>query len=109
MDRLSININGVAKQLSLLKTIKASGPDAIPPWFLTEHAAEIAPILANILQDSIESGTVSSRWKSANVCGLFKKGKKSDPSNYRPISLTCIASKILQHTEHSHVMKHFEY
>ena len=29
---LSITINGVAKQLSLLKTNKASGPDAIPPW-----------------------------------------------------------------------------
>ena len=91
IDSLSITTNGAAKQLSLLKTNKASGPDAIPSWFLKEHAAEIAPILTNIFQDSIESGTVPSRWKSANVCGVFKKGKKSDPSNYRPISLTCIA------------------
>ena len=89
---LTVTINGVAKQLSLLKANKASGPDPIPPWFLKEFAAEIAPILTNIFQDSIESGTVPSRWKSANVCGVFKKGKKSDPSNYRPISLTCIAS-----------------
>ena len=73
---LSITINGVAKQLSLLKTNKASGPDAIPPWFLKEYAAEIAPILTNIFQDSIESGTVPSRWKSANVCGVFKKREK---------------------------------
>ena len=109
IDSLSITINGVAKQLSLLKTNKASGPDAIPPWFLKEYAAEIAPILTNIFQDSIESGTVPSRWKSANVCGVFKKGKKSDPSNYSPISLTCIASKILEHIVHSHVMKHFEH
>ena len=40
---------------------------------------------------------------------FFRKGKKSDPSNYRPISLTCIASKILEHIVHSHVMKHFEH
>ena len=92
-----------------MNTNKASGPDAILPWFLKEHAAEIAPILANIFQDSIESGTVLSRWKSVNVCGVFKKGKKSDPSNYRPISLTSIASKILEHIVHSHVMKHFEH
>ena len=105
----SITINGVAKQLSLLKTNKASGPDAIPLWFLNEHSAEIAPILTNIFQDSIESGTVPSRWKSANVCGVFKKGKKSDPSNYRPISLTCVASKILEHIVHSQVVKHFEH
>ena len=58
---------------------------------------------------AIESGTVPSRWKSANVSGVFKKGEKSDPSNYRPISLTCIASKILEHIVHSHVMKHFEH
>ena len=38
----------------------------------------------------------------------LKKGKKSDPSNYRPVSLTCIALKILEHIVHSHVMKHFE-
>ena len=99
---LTIAINGVAKQLSLLKTDKASGPDAIPPWFLKEYAA-------NIFQDSIESGTVPSRWKSANVCGVFKKEKRSDPSNYRPISLTCIASKILEHIVHSRVMRHFEH
>ena len=109
IDNLTITINGVAKQLLLLKTDKASGPDAIPPWFLKEYAAEIAPILTNIFQDSIESGTVPSRWKSANVCGVFKKGKRSDLSNYRPISLTCIASKVLEHIVHSHVMKHFEH
>lgn len=109
IDSLSITTNGVAKQLSLLKTNKASGPDAIPPWFLKEHAAEIAPILTNIFQDSIESGTVPSRWKSANVCGVFKKGRKSDPSNYRPISLTSITSKILEDIVYSHVTKHFEH
>ena len=38
----------------------------------------------------------------------LKKGKKSDPSNYRPVSLTCIALKILEHIVRSHVMKHFE-
>ena len=66
-DSLSFTINGVAKQLSLLKTNKASGPDTIPLWFLKEYSAEIAPILTNIFQDSIESGTVPSRWKSANA------------------------------------------
>ena len=110
IDSLSITTNGVAKQLSLLKSNKASGPDAILLWFLKEHAAEIAPILTNILEDSIKSGTVPStvdgNWQMYVVS--LKKGKKSDLSNYRPISLTCIASKILKHIVHSHVMKLFE-
>ena len=40
------------------------------------------------------------------MCAVFKKGKKSDPANYRPISLTCVASKILKHIVHSFIMKH---
>ena len=59
-----------------------------------------------IYQDSIITGTVPLKWRNVNVCAVFKKGKKSDPANYRPISLTCIASKILEHVVHSHVMKH---
>jgi hypothetical protein len=38
----------------------------------------------------------------------LQKREKSDPVNYRPISLTCIASKILEHIIHSHVMKHLQ-
>lgn len=40
------------------------------------------------------------------MCEVFKKGKKPDPANYRPISLTCVASKILKHIVHSFNMKH---
>ena len=38
----------------------------------------------------------------------FKNGNKFDPANYRPVSLTCISCKILEHIVHSHVMKHLE-
>ena len=37
----------------------------------------------------------------------FSKGGKSDPSNYRPISLTCVLCKILEHIVASSVAKHF--
>lgn len=47
------------------------------------------------------------RWKEANECAFFKKGRKTDPANYRPsISLTCVASKILKHIVHHCIMKH---
>ena len=103
---LIITITGVTKQLTSLKTNKACGPDNIPSWFLKEYAHEISPILTDIYRDSIITGTVPLKWKNANVCAILKKGKKSDPANYRPISLTCIASK--KHIVHSHVMKHLQ-
>ena len=103
---INITTYGVEKQLSELKVDKAYGPDGIPPWFLKENAHEISKVLTDIYQDCIDTGTVPIQWKHANVCAIHKKGKKSDPSNYRPVSLTCIASKVLEHIVHSHVMKH---
>ena len=108
LGSLIVTLPGVIKQLTSLKPNKASGPDEIPPWFLKEYAHEIGLILTAIYQASINFGIVPFRWKYAHVCGVFKSGEKSDPCNYRPISLTCIASKVLEHIVHSHVMKHLD-
>ncbi|CAB3999350.1 Hypothetical predicted protein [Paramuricea clavata] len=88
-----ISARGVVAQLSVLKPDKAPGPDEIPLWFMKEYANKIAPTLTKIFQESIDIGVVPKKWKNANVTAIFKKGSKSDPKNYRPISLTCIASK----------------
>jgi hypothetical protein len=40
---------------------------------------------------------VPSDWRQANVISVFKKGEKYLASNYRPISLTCICYKVLEH------------
>ena len=53
-------------------------------------------------------GTVPDQWEEANICPIFKKGKKSDTINYKPVSLTCVACKVLEHIIHSFVMKHLE-
>ena len=47
-------------------------------------------------------------WKKANIVPLFKKGDKSLPENYRPISLTSLSCKLLEHVVHSSIMTHFD-
>ena len=46
------------------------------------------------------------QWKQALVTGIFKKWSKSDPANYRPISLTYLSCKVMEHIVLSHIAKH---
>ena len=45
-------------------------------------------------------------WKLALVTPLFKKESRKEPSNYQPISLTCICSKLLEHIIYTSIMSH---
>ena len=104
INKLIISPDGVKKQLLNLDDNKASGPDQLPPWFLKAYADNLYEMLCDIFSTSVKLGSIPSRWKEANICSVFKKGNKNDPANYRPISLTCVCCKILEHIIHSHVM-----
>ena len=106
---IHIHTAGVAQLLLNLKTHKAAGPDNFPSHFLKEVAHEIAPALSFIFQASLYQGTVPDIWKTALVVPIFKKGNKKDPGNYRPVSLTCICSKILEHIIYSCLSDHLNH
>ncbi|KFP46361.1 RNA-directed DNA polymerase from mobile element jockey, partial [Cathartes aura] len=79
-----------------LNAHKSMGPDGIHPRVLKELADVIARPLSVIYQWSWESGEVPVNWKLANVIPIFKKGKKEDPGNYRPVGLTLVPGKIME-------------
>ena len=97
LDGLACVQDGVTKQLQALNPNKASGPDEIPANVLNETANEISPIIHHIFQQSYTPGQLPETWKTALVTAIYKKGNNSDPANYRPISLTCILCKVLEH------------
>ena len=49
-----------------------------------------------MFRTSIETGDIPPEWKMADVVPIFKKGLKSDPNNYRPVSLTSTIGKLLE-------------
>lgn len=108
MDEIRVGEEGVRKLLCSLKIDKATGPDTIPAFILKSAADELAPVLTKLFQLSLDTGDVPSDWRNAWVVPIFKKGERHLASNYRPVSLTSIVCKVLEHIVHSSVMKHFD-
>ena len=108
MDMVNISRTDVEKLLARLNPAKASGPDKLSARFLKETAAQISPMYAFLFQQSIDQGTVPADWKTANVAPIFKKGDRGLASNYRPVSLTCISCKVLEHIIVSQMRDHMD-
>ena len=90
MPDININGKGILKLLLNLKVDKAAGPDDIKPFVLKELRKEFTAVIQVIFERSVETGQLPKDWTLTRVSPLFKKGDKSDPTKYRPISLTCI-------------------
>jgi len=65
-------------------------------------------ILSKIFQYSLYIGQLPDIWKVANVVPIHIKGNREDPGNFRPVSLTCISCKMLEHIVLSNMQKDLE-
>ncbi|ELT87500.1 hypothetical protein CAPTEDRAFT_40823, partial [Capitella teleta] len=90
------SVDDVASVLLHLDVSKACTPDDIAPIVLKECGLALAPSLAVLFNTMLYTGSVPENWKLANVIPVFKKGDKQDVANYRPISLLCIVSKVME-------------
>uniref|UniRef100_A0A3B3QXL0 Reverse transcriptase domain-containing protein n=1 Tax=Paramormyrops kingsleyae TaxID=1676925 RepID=A0A3B3QXL0_9TELE len=96
MTNICITEADVVLSLAKLKINKLQGPDGILPIVLKEMKDIISQPLTLLFQKSLSTGVVPSDWKHANITPVFKKGDRSNPANYRPISLTCITGKVME-------------
>ena len=109
MPPISITTADIAKLLDNLQPYQAAGPDGLSPMVLRELSSVIAPALEKIFSKSLSSHQVPEDWKKTLVTPIFKKGNKDSRAKYRPISLTCIRSKLLEHIITKSIMSHQEH
>ena len=108
MKDIIVEAKGVEKLLKDLSPNKASGPDAIPNSIIRGVAHEISPFMARLFNESLKSGDLPKDWTQANVTPIYKKGSRHEPGNYRPVSLTVVSCKILEHIVCKHILNHLE-
>lgn len=107
MDPIVIDWEGVAKLIRNLKPT-SPGDDDINPKFLKNTELLSAVILSKIFSQSLETSILPHDWKVGKVVPLPKTGNTYNPINYRPISLTSVPCKIVEHIIYSHLVHFLE-
>ena len=93
----------VRQVLSKIDVSKACGPDGMSPHVLKQCATQLAPSLSLLFNKSMSLGRVPTAWKEANVTPVYKQGGKNEVSNYRPISLLSLVSKVMERCIYDHM------
>jgi len=79
-----------------LKRSLSAGPDNLPPLFLRNASSSLSFPLAILFRSFFDQKQLPTEWKHSIITPKFKKGDPSAASNYRPIALTVVCSKIFE-------------
>ena len=105
---IKVTNDGVEKLLKKINPSKAQGPDNIQNRVLQECAKELTPAVATLFNLSLSTSTLPTAWTQANISPIFKKGNRHHAENYRPVSLTSVLSKTLEHIVYSNILQHLD-
>lgn len=86
----------VLEALYDLDPSKAKGIDGIGPNVLKHCALALYQPLHHLFNKSLVDHCLPTEWRIHNITPIFKSGDRACVSNYRPISLLCCASKVLE-------------
>ena len=100
--------SAVKRLLGSLDTTKAHGPDNISTRVLRECAGPLSAPVARLFGFFMRKGTMPRSWKHAHVTPVYKKKAKSDPANYRPVSLLSVLSKVMESVINQQIVNFFE-
>ena len=98
MPKFAVSRAGVLNVLSIIKANKATGLAGILGKLLKICADDIADVLSLLFQSSLDQSCLPSDWNKI-IVPVFKKNVRGIIENYRPISLTSVNSKILEHSQ----------
>ena len=107
LENIDVSPRIVEEVLAAINANKSDGPDNIQNMVLKKCAQSLCVPLSVIFRRSLDTGEIPSDWKFAIVTPIYKnKGSKSDPTKYRPISITSAVGKVLEKIINSVLRRH---
>ena len=98
----------IERHLRQLDPSKATGPDGIPARVLKHCAKALCLPLSRLFALCFQRGVQPSLWKTANVVPIHKRQSRTAMKNYRPVSLLCIVSKVMEKVVNTAIMNYLE-
>ncbi|CAH8480123.1 unnamed protein product [Dicrocoelium dendriticum] len=96
LTHINFTAEAVLQKLTSLRKHSSPGVDAIRPEALGVAANQLAGHLAQFFQHCLDQNQVPAMWKLGIISPIHKGGSRSDPSNYRPVTLLPILSKVME-------------
>jgi hypothetical protein len=97
----------VAAALNKLNCKTSFGDDGLPPIFFKKCSSVFVEPLKLIFQRSFETSELPAAWRDAVIVPIYKnKGNRSEVGNYRPISLTSVACRLMESVLKFHLVNH---
>ena len=97
-----IMVQDIREAIAKLTTSKSFGTDTISSYFLKMAL----PFLENSINTSLETGIFPDIWKISRVAPIYKEGDKSEKSNYRPISVLPVISRLFERLVYDQLYQH---
>ena len=97
MNDIDVTISDTAKSVRLVPDKLSRTPDGIPAYFLKRVAPSMLVVLTHLFNLTFSKEAIPFQWRCAIVSPIYKKGSRDISSNYRPVSLTCVLCRVLEH------------
>jgi hypothetical protein len=96
-ELFTIDSKIIRKRIAAIRKNKSVGPDCVSGEILKLGGEAMIPYLAWLLEITMNNGTLQGDWKKATVIPIHKGGDQSLVMNYRPVSLTSVVCKLMEH------------
>ena len=108
MSHITIDTSGVENRLRKCNPHKVTGPDAILAHILCELSTEVTPALSFVFQMSFDTGQIPGDWCMAYIVPVYKIGDRFSVENYRPVFITSICLKVIEHILFYKITQHLD-